>query len=278
MKRNIITINEEKCNGCAQCIPNCPEGALQIIDGKARLISDLFCDGLGACIGKCPQGAISIEEREAEPYDETKVMANVVKEGTNVIRAHLKHLKDHNETEFFNQAIKYLNDNNIPVPQDQPEHTHAHHHGSGCPSAQSQILKNPTHNNQSRQTTTPMPSELQQWPIQLQLINPQASFFDNADLLIAADCAAFSHGNFHQRFLKDKILIIFCPKLDTVIDQYIDKLTTIFSQHTINSITLVHMEVPCCFGVERIVKEAISRANKSHTIKDYTISLKGDIV
>ncbi|MDX9703834.1 MAG: 4Fe-4S binding protein [Candidatus Auribacterota bacterium] len=278
MKRKIITIDEEKCNGCAQCIPNCPEGALQIIDGKARLISDLFCDGLGACIGTCPQGAITIEERDAEPYNETKVMANVVKGGANVIYAHLKHLKDHNETEFFNQAVDYLKNNNIPIPQDQPQCVVSQNMTSGCPGSQNRVFNKDTQQPKGVNNPEAIASELRQWPIQLQLINPHASFFDNADLLIAADCAAFSYGNFHQRFLKDKILIIFCPKLDSVIDVYIDKLTTIFTLHIINSITLVHMEVPCCSGIERVVREALKRANRTYVIKDYTISLQGDII
>jgi len=116
MKRQIIQIDEEKCNGCGLCIPNCPEGALQIIDGKARLISDLFCDGLGACIGECPEGAISTIEREAEPYDEAKVMENIIKAGPNTIKAHLKHLKDHDQSKYYEQAVKILMDKEIPVP------------------------------------------------------------------------------------------------------------------------------------------------------------------
>lgn len=121
MKREIIKINEEKCTGCGECIPGCPEGALQVIDGKARLISDLFCDGLGACIGTCPQGAIEIEQREAEPYDEYKVMENVAKAGPNVIKAHLKHLYEHGQTEFLNQAIDFLRVKNIEVPDYEEE-------------------------------------------------------------------------------------------------------------------------------------------------------------
>lgn len=276
MKRNIITIDEHKCNGCGLCIPNCPEGALQIIDGKARLVSDLFCDGLGACIGTCPQGAITIEEREAEPYDEKKVMSNVVKGGENVIRAHLKHLKDHNETGYYNQAVEYLKENNISVPADTPGAPQ--HHGGGCPGSRNMTIHQDIPQTESGQPAPPMTSQLRQWPIQLQLLNPDASFFDNADLLIVADCVAFSYANFHQRFLKDKILIMFCPKLDRTIDQYIDKLTRIFIGHHINSITLVHMEVPCCSGVERVVQEALNRAQKTCVIKDYTISLKGDII
>ena len=130
MKRKIITIDEEKCNGCGQCIPNCPEGALQMIDGKARLISDLFCDGLGACIGTCPEEAINIEEREAEPYDERKVMANIIKQGPNVIKAHLTHLKEHNEMELYHQAVTFLKEKNMDVHVDCESHS-----STGCPGA-----------------------------------------------------------------------------------------------------------------------------------------------
>ena len=132
MKRKIIEINDEKCNGCGLCIPNCPEGAIQMIDGKARLVSDLFCDGLGACIGHCPQGAITITERQAQEYDEAKTMENIVKGGENVIRAHLDHLRDHNQTEYLDQAIKFLKANNIPVPVDTQANSQTHHAG-GCP-------------------------------------------------------------------------------------------------------------------------------------------------
>ncbi len=132
-KRKIIKIDEKKCTGCSLCIPNCPEGALQMIDGKARLISDLFCDGLGACIGHCPEGAITIEEREAEPYDEKKVMENIVKQGKNVIKAHLEHLKGHGETEYLKQAIQVLKKKGIENPLHRVA-AHAHMHGSsGCP-------------------------------------------------------------------------------------------------------------------------------------------------
>jgi len=139
MKRSIIKIDEEKCTGCALCIPNCPEGAIQIIDGKARLVSDLMCDGLGACLGHCPEGAITVEEREAEPYDEKKVMENIVKAGPNTIKAHLDHLKVHGQDEFYQQAIEYLKENNIELPQEK-EKTMNHAPHSGCPGSKTCLL------------------------------------------------------------------------------------------------------------------------------------------
>ena len=271
MKRDIIKINEEKCIGCGDCIPGCPEGALQVIDEKARLISDLFCDGLGACIGTCPQGAIEIETRDAEPYDEDRVMENIIKAGPNVIKAHLKHLDDHNEKELLHQAKDFLKKKNLEVPHYEEVKTFA----CGCPgSIEVDLGSRP----KSEDQAVDLSAELCNWPIQLQLLNPNAPYLKNSDLLISADCAPFAYANFHQRFLKDKILIIMCPKLDQTIDQYVDKLAEIFKNQNIKSIGIVHMEVPCCSGIEIIVRRALEKAQKNITIKDYTISISGDII
>ena len=273
MKRDIIRINEEKCTGCGDCITGCPEGALQVIDGKARLISDLFCDGLGACIGTCPQGAIEIESREAEPYNEYNVMENIVKAGPNVIKAHLQHLHDHGQDDLVNEAINFLKEKNIEIPDYEEEKPIA----CGCPGSMTQDLSENRLeiNNEPEIKVSP---ELRNWPVQLQLLNPNAPYLKNADLLITADCVPFAFPNFHQRFLKDKVLIILCPKLDKTIDQYVDKLAEIFEKQAIKSITIVHMEVPCCSGIEVIVKRALEKAQKNIIIKDYTISINGDIV
>lgn len=158
-KRKIIKIDEKKCNGCAKCIPNCPEGAIQMIDKKARLISDLFCDGLGACIGHCPQGAIIIEEREATPYDEKKVMENIVKHGRNTILAHLKHLKDHNETAYLKEAVAFLKENDIEVPV-EAVHSHSPHGGSGCPGSRVIDMKKSSEPRKAGAANVLMESEL----------------------------------------------------------------------------------------------------------------------
>jgi len=269
MKRKVITINEEKCTGCGNCIPGCPEGALQVIDEKARLISDLFCDGLGACIGECPTGAMSIEEREAEPYDEYKVMENIIKGGNNVIKAHLKHLNDHNEKELLRQATDFLKENNINIPDYQEKLA------CGCPGTMTKtITREPVHETENINTA----SKLSNWPVQLQLLNSNAPYLKDADLVIAADCTPFAYPNFHNRFLKGKILTVFCPKLDKTIDQYIDKLTEIFNIQDIKSVTIVHMEVPCCSGISTVVTEALKRSQKNIIVKDYTISINGEIV
>jgi ferredoxin len=270
MKRDIIQINEEKCNGCGNCVTGCPEGALQVIDGKARLISDLFCDGLGACIGDCPEGAIEIETREAEPYDESKVMKNIVKAGPNVIKAHLQHLQEHGENKLVDEAIHYLKDHDLDIP-DYEEKPLA----CGCPGSMTQELS-PT--GEEKHEHVMLQAQLRNWPIQLQLLNPNAPYLNNADLLIAADCAPFAYANFHERFLKDKVLIILCPKLDKTIDEYVDKLAQIFQKQNINSISIVHMEVPCCSGIEVIIRRALEKAQKNIIIKDYTISINGEII
>jgi ferredoxin len=277
MLRKIIRIDDELCNGCGNCIPGCPEGALQMIDGKARLISDLFCDGLGACIGECPLGAITVEEREAEPYNEAKVMENIVRQGEGTIRAHLLHLKDHNETVFLREAVEFLRKRGIPVPDGYtgaPSVIHSTH--AGCPGSMAREI---SHHREERAPAIRknMESELTQWPIQLHLINPMAPYFNGSHLLVAADCVPFAYADFHDRFLRDRKLLILCPKLDSGMDVYIDKLQSLFSNGNIQSVTVLHMEVPCCFGVGKIIGEAMSRAGKDIPVTDYTITVGGDV-
>lgn len=269
MEREIITIDEEKCNGCGECITGCPEGALQVIDGKARLVSEIFCDGLGACLGNCPKGAIKIEKREAEPYDEYKVMENITKGGHNVIKAHIKHLQDHGEKTYLAQALDYLEQQISPALDDLEKKQ------CGCPSIKSKQIKI---NNDNQSNVGDLSPQLNNWPIQLSLMNKDADYLNEADLVIAADCAPFCYPNFHQKFLKDKVLMIFCPKLDKAMDNYVQKLTHIFETKNIQSITLAHMEVPCCSGIEIIVKMALEHAQKVITIKGYTISISGEII
>ncbi|HON80941.1 MAG TPA: 4Fe-4S binding protein [Methanoregulaceae archaeon] len=283
MKRKIIHIDEEKCTGCGQCIPDCPEGALQLIDGKARLVSDLFCDGLGACIGTCPEGAITVIEREAGAYDEKAVMANVVLQGPAVITAHLEHLLGHGEHALYQQAIEYLEEHHIPVPRHRTPGSRpgpvaqCHPSVTGCPGSAARVITRQPRAG-SRQQAGATRSELRQWPVQLRLLNPYAGYFDHADLLIVADCVPFAFADFHREFLKDKLVIVFCPKLDADIEGYITKLSEIFSRHHINSITLLRMEVPCCSGTTSIVKQAMERSGKKIPLKEYTITVEGEVV
>lgn len=279
VKRKIIKIDEKKCNGCGLCIPNCPEGALQLIDGKVRLVSDLFCDGLGACIGHCPQGAITIEEREAEEYNERKVMENIIKQGKNVIQAHLEHLKGHNQSEYFKEAIDYLKEKKIEFSFTETPLHHAHRHTpvpSGCPGSKVMDFGKKQEPPEKGKYISKGVSQLRQWPVQIMLVPPTASYFKNADLLIAADCVPFAYADFHHNLLKGKILLVGCPKLDDA-EFYKDKLTQLLEKNNIKSITCVHMEVPCCHGLVHIVRGALSRSGKAVPLKIVTMGIKGEI-
>jgi len=282
MKRKNIQIDEEKCMGCGQRSPDCPEGALRVIDGKARLVSDLSCDGPGACIGTCPEGAISVIGRETGPYNGKTVMENIARQGEPVIRAHLEHLISHGERDLYNQAIEYLDGNHIAIPWHSIRRCppgpgpRGHNPFAGCPRSSARSIARDHHADDQRASAETR-SELRQWPVQLKLLNLAPRYFGNADLLIPADCVPFAYAGFHRELLRDKIVIIFCPKLDTDIDGYITKLADIFSHHTIHSITVAHMEVPCCGGVQYVVDEAMQRSGKKIPVKEVTITIEGQV-
>jgi NAD-dependent dihydropyrimidine dehydrogenase PreA subunit len=286
MIREIVKIDEELCNGCGDCVPSCHEGALQIIDGKARLISDLMCDGLGACLGHCPQGAISIEKREAEPYNETKVMKIMAEQGQNTVIAHLKHLKKHNETEFLKEAVAFLKQNAqaldfdvskvIRAVHNNNRHTAEHQH-DGCPGART-ISFDPESAKASRETIVSGRSELRQWPVQMHLINPSAAYFQQADVVLAADCVAYALGNFHQKYLKNKSLAIACPKLDSGQELYIEKIISLIDDARINTLHVMIMQVPCCSGLLQMAKTATDRAGRKVPVKVSVAGLKGEIL
>lgn len=277
MKRNIIIINEEKCTGCGACVPDCPEGALQVINGKARLVGDLLCDGLGACIGRCPEGALTVEEHEVAAYNEYEVMKNVARNGAEVIQAHLKHLYEHRQNDYLEQAKLFLKEKGIPVP-DYKTAEKEKPLACGCPGTMAKDFRGAKKEVAETHGKHDVPSALEQWPIQLALLNPHAPYFENADVVIAADCVPFAYANFHTRFLRNKRLIMFCPKLDPDLDAYSEKLAAIIRDNTIRSITIVHMEVPCCAGTTRLVETALTAAGKNLIVKEYTISLQGEIV
>jgi ferredoxin len=276
-KRKIIEIDEEKCNGCGLCMPNCPEGALQMIDGKARLVSDLFCDGLGACIGHCPQGAISVVEREAGEYDERRVMENIVKQGANTIAAHLKHLKDHQQEEYYQQAVAFLKERGISVPKQKVCVSGGH--GGGCPGAKvMDFSRAPVERaEQSGPVQNAAASRLRQWPVQLGLVPAFAPYLNNSDLLIAADCVPFAYAGFHENLLKDKIVLVGCPKFDDL-DAYGAKLEQVFRNNTIKSVTYAHMEVPCCSGLIGVIRQAIDASGKEIPFHDRVISIRGELL
>ncbi|MFZ4591396.1 MAG: ATP-binding protein [Ignavibacteria bacterium] len=281
MKRTIITIDEAKCNGCEECVNGCHEGALQMIDGKARLVSELFCDGLGACIGTCPEGAIILEEREAEPYSELAVIERISKLGEKVILAHLKHLKDHNEMEYFKEGVEYLKTNNVKadlsslfnqninvLSNNIPQHT-------GCPGSKERAFVK-TDNEAKEEVSSS--SELTHWPIQLHLANPSASHFNGCDLLLAADCVPFSISNFHSRFLKNKKLVIACPKLDSNKEVYSEKLRILIDESKINTLHVVIMEVPCCGGLLQLAENAVASSTRKVPVKYSVVGVQGDVI
>jgi len=233
--RNIIKIDEDKCNGCGRCAIACAEGAIKIVDGKAKLISEIYCDGLGACIGHCPEDAITIEQREAADFDE---------EAT---KKHLAELKEPEKQASF-----------------------------ACPGITIKELKPRT----AGIETIPAngaPSQLGQWPVQLKLVSPHASYLANADLLLVADCVPFAMGDFHRMFLKDHSLAVGCPKLDDS-TFYIEKLAAILQVNKLNSLTVIHMEVPCCSGLVHIAHEAIAQSKRDMRFEDVTIGLQGNIL
>jgi len=264
MVREIVYIDEEKCNGCGLCIPNCHEGALQIIDGKARLISELMCDGLGACLGHCPEGAITIEKREADEYDEVLVVQQILPKGKNTLVAHLKHLKEHGETVFLKQAVGYLRIHASEIPFSIDAVT-AEVHASkaepsegcapgGCPGSKAVSFEPQNLRFAPAAAAAETPSALRQWPVQMHLINPAGFAFQGTDLLLAADCVAFSLGNFHTKHLAGKSLVIACPKLDQGKEIYVEKIRRLIDEAKVNTITIMMMEVPCCGGLSQLVQ------------------------
>jgi NAD-dependent dihydropyrimidine dehydrogenase PreA subunit len=294
MKREIIKIDEELCNGCGLCIPSCPEGALQVIDGKARLVSDLMCDGLGACIGECPEGAIEIEEREAEPYNEAAVIREIVKFGENTVVAHLKHLLDHNEMRYFEIAVGYLEENAGKdgfYTEDVLDKVYSKSTGGdcshgGCPGSKSFEFNIDMDKVEGAVKSEPvvvaapveLKSELRQWPVQMHLINPMAPYFQDAEVVLAADCVAFSVGNFHQKYLKGRSLAIACPKLDQGKEVYVEKLKAMIDDARIKELHVLVMEVPCCSGLVHIANLAREAAGRNVPIKKTVIGIKGDVL
>ncbi len=277
MKREIIRVDEEKCNGCGLCIPNCPEGALRIVSGKARLVRDLLCDGLGACLGHCPEGAIIVEERDAEAYDETSVIANIVPQGRDTIETHLTHLREHNQQEYLRQAIGYLEGHGIAISRREEElgFPPSLDRTAGCPGLQSSSFNS---RDRSANEVGSRASRLTHWPIQLHLINPKAPHFAGSDLLLAADCVAYAVGDFHEDHLKGKCLAIACPKLDDGQDAYLAKLTALIDSAGIGSLTVMIMQVPCCSGLLHLARRAADQASRKIPIRHLVIGVRGEIL
>jgi Fe-S-cluster-containing hydrogenase component 2 len=241
-KRNIIQIDQELCDGCGNCIISCAEGALEIVDGKAKLVAEKYCDGLGACLGECPTGALKVIEREADEFDEVAV---------------------EHRLEAMNEAEK---------PAEPAM-------ACGCPSAQIRTFAAPTPCQQANEpvSQTAAKSALRHWPVQIRLVPPTAPFLKNADLLVAADCTPIAYPNFHKDFLEGKAVMVGCPKFDDAQD-YIEKFAGIFSHASIKSVTVVVMEVPCCGGLPMIVRRGMQMAGKNIPMEQIIISTQGEVL
>ena len=246
--REVVEIDEQLCDGCGDCIPACAEGAIQIIDGKARLIGDMYCDGLGACLGICPQGAITVIRREADSYDE------------GAVEEHLKSVAERAGT-----------DGGVAVLPMAPSQAHQ----PSCPGSKAAAWEGPRLTDRSGE---PIASGLRQWPVQLHLLAPTAPFLDNRELLLAADCVAYAVGGFHRDHLDGRALAIACPKLDSHQEIYIDKLATMMDDGGITGLTVMVMEVPCCSGLAQLVQEARRRATRTVPLKALVVGVRGDIL
>jgi NAD-dependent dihydropyrimidine dehydrogenase PreA subunit len=244
MIRKIVQIDEEKCNGCGLCVPACAEGAIRLVNGKAVLSADNLCDGLGACLGDCPQDAIRIIEREADQFDEAAVAEHLQATG--------------------HEAGSH--DRPVPPP--------VHQHG-GCPGSRAMAFAPPTAA-EGAESVAARPSTLAQWPVQLHLVPVSAPYFQNADLLLAADCVPFAYADFHKDFLAGKALAIACPKLDDN-GAYLEKLTELFRTGSIKSITVVRMEVPCCGGIVMVARQALAASGRQIPFREVTVGIRGEI-
>lgn len=246
--RKVVRIDEELCDGCGLCVPSCAEGAIRIIDGKARLVSETYCDGLGACLGECPRDAITIEEREAEIFDEKAV------------EAHLEKLRIEESSTRM---------------EEKPEKEF-----KGCPGSLSRMFQVPAAQEktvEADQRDEPVRSRLGNWPVQLKLAPVTAPYFENARLLISADCAAYSTAGFHSRFLDGRVLLIGCPKLDDG-EFYLNKLRAIFAANSLSSIEVLYMEVPCCTGLVHVVTRALQASGKTLPVRLVRIGIRGEIL
>ncbi len=260
MKRKIIQIDEAECTGCGECIDICAEAALEMVDNKAKVVKDFYCDGMGACLDVCPVDALKIVEKEVAEYDPAKTYEHVKKQRGEEEAQKVHGIEEINKDEDPSATLR--------TGEDKMK--------CGCPGTMMKDFRDK--NEGDIQEKVNIKSALRQWPIQLHLIMPQAPYFENADLLISADCVPFALANFHTDFLQGKTLIMFCPKLDQEQEVYLEKLTEIFKTQNIKSITTLRMEVPCCGGVKHLAEEAMKKSGKDISIKDVVVSVGGEVV
>jgi ferredoxin len=265
VKRQIITIDEEKCDGCGNCVPSCAEGALRVVNGKARLMKESFCDGLGACLGECPQGALRVVETMVDAYDEPAVLGYLQQTAPHMVEQHVAHLREHGMASSYNPAPTGV---------------------AACPSVRMRAWDDGRQTDDGR-PTTPIPlfgfgvepaastrqaSELRQWPVQLHLVPIQAPFFQDADLALIADCVPFAAPNTHADFIKDHAIAVGCPKLDDG-RAYITKLAQILRNNVIRSLKIIRMEVPCCGGLEYIARQAMALSGKDVPLESVVVNI-----
>ena len=265
MQRQIIHIDEDLCNGCGECVPSCAEGAIQIIDGKAKLVKDALCDGLGACLGDCPEGALTIETRDADGFDE----------------------------ELVEEHLATLNKDQAPAHAPAPPPMAAMHAGGGglalgggaqahggmggCPGSRAMSFDSPDEAPAGDDAGT-RPSQLKQWPVQLHLVSPTAPYFQGADVLLCADCVPFAMGDFHKDWLQGRALAIACPKLDQGQEMYLQKLVSMIDDARIDTLSVMIMQVPCCGGLLHLATEAAARARRKVPVKKIVIGLQGEVL
>lgn len=259
MLRKVVQIDEAKCDGCGECVPSCAEGAIAIVDGKARLMGDVLCDGLGACLGKCPRGAIAVVEREASPFDEVAVASR---------RARVQQVAD--GAPLPQATLQTARRPRLAVLAGGLEASSV----GGCPGARAQTLPRAASHSAPGATAASGESRLGQWPVQLQLVPVGAPFFQGADLLVAADCVPFAYPRFHDDFLDGRAVVVGCPKLDDV-SSYAQKLAAIIATGGVKSVTVVRMEVPCCGGISRIAREAIAASGRELPLRDVVVGADG---
>ena len=259
--RKIINIDEEKCTGCGNCVTGCHEGALQIVDGVAKLVNEQFCDGFGDCIGECPTGALKIEERKAEEFD---------------LEATKEHVEDVRGKEAAERMLAAQEEHAANEDSKEKEHDHHHGHSGGCPGSRMKMMhKNNDNNKSDSQEVKGVESQLEQWPVQIDLLAPQAPYFANSDLLITADCVPVAYGNY-QQMLQGKSVAMGCPKLDNA-QKYVSKLASIIKENNLNSITVARMEVPCCGGMVQIAEQALEMADSDLELEVKTIGINGEV-
>ena len=267
MVREIVHIDEEKCDGCGLCIPSCHEGAIQLIDGKARLIDDKFCDGLGACLGHCPQDAITVERREADAFDEEAVTA----QGGVTVAAHAGMHVHAGARAHAGMHVHGPQSGSPPMFEACPMPRSSQPHAQGCPGSRAVAFDR-------AEAPATGASALSQWPVQMHLISPMAPYFRGQDLLLCADCVAYAAGGFHGQLLDGKKLAIACPKLDAGQEVYLEKLVALIDFAEISSLTVARMEVPCCGGLSALAMRAAGKAERSIPIRELVIGIQGDIL